>query len=92
MSFQQNQYIAQCGTDRHPPAPFSQQIIVKHILCTRPVQDTGDKKHRQGLCPNGAKSRERNSPAIAPVKYRGVRGTRLGHWPGPGAGGQGGFV
>lgn len=32
------------------------------------------KEHRQGLCPNGVKSRGRNSLVIGPVKYRVVKG------------------
>lgn len=45
-------------------------------------------KNGQGLCPNGAKSRGRNGSVKAPVKYRGVRGTWLGRWARPGAGGR----
>lgn len=73
--------IARISTPPAHPA-FYQQIFIKHILCSKPVQDTGGKKKKgQGLCPNGAKSRGRNSPVIAPVKYRGVG--ELGWGAGP---------
>lgn len=56
---------------------FNKYLFNKYLLSTYYVpglcKTLALKEHRQGLCPNGVKSRGRNSPVIAPVKYRVVK-------------------